>query len=99
MTDFWAGKRVLVTGHTGFKGGWLSLWLQRLGAAVSGYALAPPTRPSLFDVADVGRGMSSATGDVRDAAALSEAVKNARPEIVFHMAAQSLVRPSYASPV
>ena len=97
--EFWAGKRVLVTGHTGFKGSWLSLWLQQLGAAVTGYALPPPTRPSLFDEANVASCMASMTGDVRDAAAVLEAVKSARPEIVFHMAAQSLVRPSYASPV
>ena len=96
---FWAGRRVLVTGHTGFKGGWLSLWLQRLSAEVTGFALEAPTRPSLFDEADVARGMASVTGDVRDAAAVLEVFGNARPEIVFHMAAQSLVRPSYAGPV
>jgi CDP-glucose 4,6-dehydratase len=96
---FWAGRRVLVTGHTGFKGGWLCLWLERLAAEVTGFALEAPTRPSLFDEADVARGMASVTGDVRDAATVLEAFGNARPEIVFHMAAQSLVRPSYERPV
>lgn len=96
---FWKGKKVLLTGHTGFKGAWLALWLQRLGAVVSGYALAPPSSPSLFELADVGRGMHSLVGDIRDAAALAEAVANTAPEIVIHMAAQSLVRVSYDTPV
>ena len=97
--SFWAGRRVLVTGHTGFKGGWLCLWLQRLAAEVTGFALEAPTRPSLFGEARVAHGMASVTGDVRDAAAVLEAFANARPEIVFHLAAQSLVRSSYAMPV
>jgi len=96
---FWKNKKVLLTGHTGFKGAWLALWLQRLGAVVSGYALAPPSSPSLFELADVGKGMRSLVGDVRDAAALAEAVASAAPEIVIHMAAQSLVRASYLAPV
>ena len=98
-TEFWQGKVVLVTGHTGFKGGWLCLWLQSLGAKVVGYALSPPTTPSLFDVAGVGDGMRSIIGDVGDLARLQAAVTEHAPQIVIHMAAQSLVRNSYASPV
>jgi CDP-glucose 4,6-dehydratase len=97
--DFWRGRRVLVTGHTGFKGSWLCLWLQHLGAEVTGYALAPATRPSLFEAASVARGMHSVLGDIRDADALNRAMAAARPEIVIHMAAQALVRESYACPV
>ena len=96
---FWRDKRVLVTGHTGFKGGWLCLWLARLGARVSGLALAPPTRPSLFEVARVGETMKSTLGDVRDLAVVRKAFRNSRPEIVFHMAAQPLVLYSYDQPV
>ena len=96
---FWSGKRVFLTGHTGFKGSWLALWLQQLGAQVSGFALAAPTQPSLFDVAHVGRGMQSAHGDVRDLPALLRAMQDAQPEIVIHLAAQSLVRLSYETPV
>lgn len=98
-TEFWRGKRVLLTGHTGFKGGWLSLWLQILGAEVTGYALEPATSPSLFNVARVCEGMHSVIGDVRDFSALQNAVSATRPEIVFHLAAQPLVRYSYANPV
>ncbi|MCE1229465.1 MAG: CDP-glucose 4,6-dehydratase [Firmicutes bacterium] len=97
--DFWRGKRVLVTGHTGFKGSWLCLWLESLGAQVVGYALAPPTTPSLFDVAQVGQGLESHIGDVRDLEHLAQVVAAARPEIVFHLAAQPLVRYSYQEPV
>jgi CDP-glucose 4,6-dehydratase len=96
---FWQGKKVLLTGHTGFKGGWLALWLQTLGAKVTGYALPPPTDPSFFDKARILHGMTSNVGDVRDLAALTSAVRQAAPEIIIHMAAQSLVRPSYADPV
>jgi CDP-glucose 4,6-dehydratase len=96
---FWQGKRVFLTGHTGFKGGWLSLWLQQLGAEVTGYALEAPTTPSLFEVANVARGMVSIVGDVRDGEALKRALAQAQPEIVIHMAAQPLVRYSYANPV
>lgn len=97
--DFWRGKRVLVTGHTGFKGGWLVLWLQRLGADVTGIALAPNTKPNLFDLARVAAGMHSHFCDIRDAAALAARVRAARPEVVFHLAAQPLVRASYREPL
>jgi CDP-glucose 4,6-dehydratase len=96
---FWRDRKVFLTGHTGFKGSWASLWLQQLGAEVTGYALAPPTQPSLFEVARVAMGMRSMTGDVRDLAALQEAMRSAKPDIVIHMAAQPLVRYSYQNPV
>ena len=96
---FWEGKRVLITGHTGFKGSWLSLWLQSMGAKVVGYALAPPTNPSLFEVARVGLGMTSVIGDIRDLAHLQSVLTEHQPEIVIHMAAQPLVRYSYLEPV
>jgi CDP-glucose 4,6-dehydratase len=97
--QFWQGKRVFLTGHTGFKGSWLSLWLQSLGAELTGYALAPPTNPSLFEEAGVAKGMTSLVGDVRDLLALQAALDKAQPEIVIHMAAQPLVRYSYQNPV
>lgn len=97
--EFWRGKRVFLTGHTGFKGSWLSLWLQSLGAELTGFALAPPTSPSLFDEAHIASGMTSILGDVRDLPALQGALNKAKPEIVIHMAAQSLVRYSYQNPV
>jgi len=96
---FWNDKRVLLTGHTGFKGSWLSLWLQSMGAQVVGYALAPPTNPSLFEVAVVGKGMTSIIGDIRDLEHLSKVFAEHQPEIVIHMAAQPLVRYSYIEPV
>ncbi len=98
--DFWNGKCVFLTGHTGFKGGWLSLWLQSMGAEVHGYALKPPTEPNLFTVAEVGKNMaSSVIADIRDADKLRHAMRAACPDIVFHLAAQPLVRYSYAQPV
>lgn len=96
---FWRGKKVFLTGHTGFKGSWLSLWLQQLGAELTGYALVPPTNPSLFEVACVEKGMASIIGDIRDGVALANAMRQAEPEIVIHMAAQPLVRRSYVDPV
>ncbi len=97
--QFWRGKSVLITGHTGFKGSWLALWLQGLGARVGGYALAPPTRPSLFELAQVGAGMASVINDVRDPGALQGCIADFKPEIIIHMAAQSLVRHSYQHPM
>ena len=98
-SNFWHGKSVLMTGHTGFKGSWLSLWLQSMGAQVTGYALAPPTNPSLFEVAQVQNGMNSIIGDIRDLDKLRKAFSDHKPEIVIHMAAQPLVRYSYIEPV
>jgi len=97
--DFWCGKKVFLTGHTGFKGGWLSLWLQSMGAVVKGFALAPPTQPALFSVAKVGDSMESHIGDIRDLAAITESMKAFNPDILIHMAAQPLVRLSYREPV
>jgi CDP-glucose 4,6-dehydratase len=97
LASFWRGRRVLVTGHTGFKGSWLCAWLQLLGARVHGYAL-PPESPSHCHAAGVEGGMTSVHGDLRDAAALTAAVAAARPEVVFHLAAQPLVRRGYREP-
>ena len=97
--SFWRGRRVFLTGHTGFKGSWLALWLRALGAEVTGYALPPATRPSLFEVARVESGIRSCIGDIRDGAALGRALDEAQPEIIFHLAAQALVGAGYAQPV
>jgi len=95
----WAGRSVFVTGHTGFKGSWLSMWLNLLGARVTGYALAPDTTPSLFDLADVASSLAHHhEADVRDAAALADAMHAAQPELVLHLAAQPLVRRAYRAP-
>jgi CDP-glucose 4,6-dehydratase len=96
---FWRDKTVFITGHTGFKGSWLSLWLQHLGASVTGYALKPPTTPSLFEQARVAEGMTSLEGDIRELNRLQDALRASRPEVVIHMAAQPLVRHSYVDPV
>lgn len=97
--NFWRGKRVLLTGHTGFKGSWLALWLQLVGAKLVGYALQPPTNPSLFEVAHVAHGMRSIIGDICDGKTFHQVVADFQPEIVIHMAAQSVVHTSYEDPV
>ncbi|KQP45014.1 CDP-glucose 4,6-dehydratase [Pseudorhodoferax sp. Leaf274] len=96
---FWAGRRVLLTGHTGFKGSWLALWLRRLGAQVTGLALAPATAPHLFGLARADEGLAHHVADIRDAQAVRAVVAAARPEIVLHLAAQALVRPGYRAPL
>ncbi|MBT9145439.1 MAG: CDP-glucose 4,6-dehydratase [candidate division WS2 bacterium] len=97
--NIYSGKRVLITGHTGFKGSWLSIWLHELGANVIGYALEPPTIPSLFEICGLDKRITSITGDIRDIRTLRGVFKKYQPEIIFHMAAQSLVRYSYKAPV
>ncbi|WP_369987459.1 CDP-glucose 4,6-dehydratase [Pseudomonas xanthosomatis] len=96
---FWQGKRVLLTGHTGFKGSWLALWLRELGAQVTGFALDPGTEPSLFELAEAGTGIKDVRGDLRDLGALLEVIAEAEPEIVLHLAAQPLVREAYRDPL
>jgi CDP-glucose 4,6-dehydratase len=95
--EFWRGRRVLITGHTGFKGGWLWLWLRGMGAQLTGYALAPPSTPNLWEL--VGDGGASIIGDVRDADGVRDTVLRTDPQIVFHLAAQALVRESYRDPL
>lgn len=97
--EFWRGRRVFLTGHTGFKGSWLALWLTDLGAEITGYALAPPTDPSLFESCRIAERLTHIEADVRDLDRLKQAMAKARPEVVLHLAAQPLVRLSYAEPV
>jgi CDP-glucose 4,6-dehydratase len=97
--EFWQGKRVLLTGHTGFKGSWLTIWLHRLGASVTGLSLAPAMLPNLFTEADVDKLCDSRIGDIRDRALVARIVRDVRPEIVLHLAAQPLVRASYRAPL
>ncbi|MBV8511244.1 MAG: CDP-glucose 4,6-dehydratase, partial [Xanthobacteraceae bacterium] len=97
--EFWRGKRVLVTGHTGFKGAWLTMWLRRLGAQPAGFALAPDTTPNLAELSDLERQIPCVRGDIRDQITVRDAMAELAPEIVFHLAAQSLVRTSYQQPV
>jgi CDP-glucose 4,6-dehydratase len=99
ITGFWKDKRVLITGHTGFKGSWLSLWLHMLGARVMGVALPPPTIPSLFQLAEIEKDIESEVGDIRYPQTLQRVITKFHPEIVIHMAAQSIVRASYSNPV
>src|SRR3990172_9055802 len=100
MTEkaFWQGKKVFITGHTGFKGAWLSLWLYSLGARVMGYALTPPTKPSLFDLCKMDGFIDSQIADVRDGELLRKTMLDVSPDIVIHMAAQPIVRESYNNP-
>lgn len=97
--DFWQGKKVFLTGHTGFKGGWLALWLQSLGTDLIGFSLPPLTTPSLFEIAQVEKGMTSIIGDITDLDLLQKTLKKYQPEILIHMAAQPLVRYAYQNPV
>ena len=97
--NFWSGKRVLITGHTGFKGSWLSLWLQSMDAELRGIALEAPTEPNMFQICDVGRGIDHKVCDILDFRKLCKLIKEFKPEIIFHMAAQPLVRLSYDQPV
>jgi len=97
--SFWKARQVLLTGHTGFKGSWLSLWLERLGANVTGYALNPPTQPSLFEQAKIGGSIRSVCADIRDFPSLKAAIAECRPAVIIHMAAQSVVRRGYLDPI
>ena len=97
--EFWSGRRVFLTGYTGFKGSWLCLWLDLLGAEVTGYALAPPTEPNLFEQADVANVVRSIQADIRDFEKLKSALNECRPEVIIHMAAQSVVRRGYDDPI
>jgi len=99
MPDFWKNRKVLITGHTGFKGTWLVHWLKLLGAQVTGFALAPPTSPNLFELTRASENMISIQGDIRDGASVRNIVSEVRPEIIFHLAAQALIRQSYSHPV
>jgi CDP-glucose 4,6-dehydratase len=97
--SFWKSRRVFLTGHTGFKGSWLTLWLQALGAEVTGYSLPPPTQPSLFEQAEVGGSVRSIVADIRDFDQVKKALSDSRPEVVIHMAAQTIVRRGYEDPI
>jgi CDP-glucose 4,6-dehydratase len=99
VSMFWQGRRVFLTGHTGFKGSWLALWLEQMGANVMGYSLAPEAKPNLFEAAGIASGVHSAIGDIRDLDDMRAALASHLPEVVIHMAAQSLVRLSYDDPI
>ena len=97
--QFWANRKVLITGHTGFKGSWLSMWLGSLGARVTGYSLEPPSKPAMFELLSLDDQMDSVIGDIRDLDRLADTVQTSEPSVIFHLAAQSLVRPSYEDPL
>lgn len=97
--EFWKGKKAFLTGHTGFKGSWLSIWLKKLGAEVCGYALKPPTDPSLYKLCQLDKDTRSVIGDIRDFEKLSSLIKDFKPDVIFHLAAQAIVRESYINPV
>ena len=97
--EFWRGRKVLITGHNGFKGSWLSLWLLKMGAEVTGYALMPPTNPNLFDLLNIAEDMQTIFADIRDKERLIATVRQTEPEVIFHMAAQPLVLDAYQEPV
>ena len=99
FSGLYAGKKVFLTGHTGFKGAWLSLWLKMLGAKITGFALEPPTEPSLFNELGIQEDITHFIGDIRDISCLREVIKKSEPDIVFHLASQPLVRLSYEQPV
>ncbi|MCB0328004.1 MAG: CDP-glucose 4,6-dehydratase [Bdellovibrionales bacterium] len=99
IPGFWKGRKVLLTGHTGFKGSWMSLWLSRLGAEVTGYALPPETSPNMFGLVEIEKDLNSVIGDIRDYSSIESAVLHSQPEIIIHMAAQPLVRRSYREPL
>src|ERR1035437_4679422 len=96
---FWQGRKVLITGHTGFKGSWLCMLLNTMGAEISGYALEPPTEPSLFDLCNINSFVNSTISDIRDFDSLLKKIDIEKPEIIIHMAAQPLVRLSYEDPI
>jgi len=96
---FWKNKKILITGHTGFKGSWLTIWLKKLGVDITGFSKSTPTKPSLFEIADVRNGIKSIEGDIKNYDFLKEVISKHEPEIIFHMAAQSLVIKSYSDPI
>src|SRR3954462_10954967 len=99
FSDVYNGKKVFVTGHTGFKGSWLCQWLLELGAKVTGFSLDIPTSPSHFEILELNRHIEDRRGDIRSLEQTSNAIKQIKPDLIFHLAAQSLVRPSYQDPV
>jgi CDP-glucose 4,6-dehydratase len=97
--SFWKNKKILITGHTGFKGSWLTIWLKKLGADITGFSKSVPTNPSLFETANIGKNIKSVVGDIQNYEFLKETISECEPEIIFHMAAQSLVIKSYSNPI